>query len=244
MKFFKDSRSPADFRSFLETDFDYSDPKHLKLVTETTGRFRAHLESIQKEDMEILGSVAIAAICMTGSSTLPFAFLLSLVAFSMQAHAFQELGKRECYYDDHYRHALNDCIQVYRWAMSTDSGQTRAKLRIPELQNLISTLGPYLPPEELVVWKEEDMKAGRERFTWYDELPMAFVARLLELEKPQRLTGLPYRLYGRTSSNEVCREVLTFLWSYAPDFVSRGITRAKETVTAHIPSMELRMGPA
>ncbi len=167
---------------------------HLQLVQQVTQQLREDLESIKFID-KFFGPSLVGVGGGFALSWIPFvsgiAAASSLVAIisSYKRGAQMEL----------YTQSLDEVIEVYRWCFKDN---TRAALRVPEVQQLALALGPLLDGAEFKKWDDADLEVNPVRqvgefFGVVDAaMPEAMRLNLVRYALGEQTGTIDYKLYG------------------------------------------------
>jgi|GEM_PF-4395723 len=205
----------------------YSD--HTTIIDDACDRFRQELQKIKNRDNRITYEVMATALAFGASVVInPFA-MLTFAAIGFYSAGAHEHGVRteQCRRD--YRIALNDLIRVHAWATENTNEN---KLNYKSIQRLILTLGPWVPPETIMTWKEDDLSGLANSSA--NVLENRLAEKLRRFEDRERMKDLSYLLYGDKSSDNALANVVSFIMSKTPGVVSEKLNQAKSWV----------MGPA
>ena len=113
-------------------------------------------------------------------------------------------------YQEAYSQALKNLIAAYQWAMGAETGNHWEKLAVPEMQQLITTLGPWVTTSTLCTWRSDDLKPrltlnpfGSNR---RNELSVDFEAKLNQLQTGAHQTNWSFKIYGEESLLEMLKD--------------------------------------
>ncbi|MGQ3891765.1 hypothetical protein [Legionella sp. CNM-4043-24] len=206
--------------SVYSTAFNYKDATHLRVVSDSINQFTSKLNALMYIDYRIAMAAAISGIAYVGA----YIFPLVLVSIAAASIASYNLGIRGPIHLE-YRDALNELIKVYQWTMTAGSANYWYKLAVPQLQDLISTLGPWVTAKTIATWTHDDLRPARLSLeSRRSDIPVDFENRLTSLAAGEQMKNLPYRLYGETASATLS-EFLRELLAKAVPAISQAVSR-------------------
>ncbi|MDP1604954.1 MAG: hypothetical protein Q8M03_17025 [Legionella sp.] len=178
----------------LPEEFDYKSAEHLKIITRQIERFTTALEDLQSIDRKIYiaGGTCLSAYIGTCIFSITWLSILSsaVSGWYLKAH-FEKYPQ--------YHEALEDLIKTYEWAMGKDTGKHWYKFPLPQIQELIETLGPWVTSNRIHTWKDTDLTTT----SLFNSVPSprkdiseAFHKRLAEFAAGKQAKGWNFSLYG------------------------------------------------
>ncbi|KTD36580.1 hypothetical protein Lnau_1564 [Legionella nautarum] len=205
---------PRDSEGKMEA-FDADNEQHLAVINSGVARFKEALPQMRKLDREILlgASIATIAIGLNMASTFPFfpyvyfSFTAAIVGTAIVCHGFTARSM----FVDKYLKIFNELKEIHQWV--SESRETKHwngieywyAIRKKPVQDMILTLGPWVPKEFIKTWNEEDLipsnvpqmirkrTPGRQVI----ELTPEFIEKLAELASGQvQAVNSEYRYYG------------------------------------------------
>ncbi|KTC88121.1 MULTISPECIES: hypothetical protein [Legionella] len=195
--------------------FSADNEQHLAVINSGVARFKEALPVMRKLDREIFlgGSIATTAIGLNMASMLPFipyvyfSFTAAIIGTAILCHG---LTARSMFIDK-YQKIFNELKEIYQWVSESKkikhwSGtEYWYAIRKKPVQDMMLTLGPWVPKEFIKTWDEEDFKSSnvpqivRERapLRQVTELTPEFIEKLAELASGSVQTAnKEYRYYG------------------------------------------------
>lgn len=213
------------------TLFNYTIPSHLELIDVHVAKFNTSLHALQQLDCNILISLAIGSACYVGTYILPLVSL-TIVGFCMATHYYAK--RTEAY--KQYRNALTELIKVYQWSMGKETGEHWHKLAVPNLQQLIITLGPWVSKETIYTWSLQDLKPaslslgslmGHRR----SDLTESFEQTLHRLATGTQAADYLYRLYGEYGIEDILDTLRVKAATQLTRLASKVFTSAQNTLS-------------
>jgi hypothetical protein len=200
--------------------FNADNEEHLAVINSRIARFNEILSMMRKLDKEMLWGAGMATtgiglnvVCMLPFiPCISFAFPLALAGAVILTHGFTV---RSMLFDK-YQKIFDELKEVNEWV--SDSKETKYwfgneywyAIRKKPVQDMILTLGSWIPKEVIKTWNEDDLKASnvpqivRERapIRQVIELTPEFIENLADLAsgKTQAINS-EYRYYG---DNNAC----------------------------------------
>lgn len=204
---------PIDSNSKVEA-FDSGNEKHQGIINARVARFKEALEAISTVDKGIALGFTMSSV-VYGVNSIPYLPYIPLSLTIGMAGTFilaYSLGCRSKAYEK-YQKAFIDLKEVYEWSMGTRRSDNEYWYAIREkaVQEMILTLGPWVPKEVICTWKEKDLKSGlipeyvKERLPLRQakELSEDFKGKLSALASGSiQAANWQYRYYGENNMGD------------------------------------------
>ncbi|KTC86918.1 hypothetical protein [Legionella brunensis] len=208
--FFNSPPTPPQQKLDSSVTFDYRNTEHIDIIKNRIARFKQAQAAIYSFDNKIISGLAVGTVCWAGASIpLPFTptITISLASFS---YASYQLGRRpDSGLLEPYREALTDLIEVYKWSMHGKTN-TWYKLGVPQIQDLILTLGPWVPTETIAIWEEKDLEPGRFSSRGL-EPTKEFKDKLNELAAGAHTKSIWFSVYGENGTDDLINAASAYL---------------------------------
>lgn len=177
----------------LPDKFNHENSNHLEIIAKKTAIFKQAQTALRNSD-----TYAFWSTVFSGGSYIA-SYVFPLVWFSLLSGIYTgyNIGARDKL-NQHYKAVFDDLIKVYIWCMGKDTGLHWNKFLIPELQELILTLGPWVSKDTICTWEGSDLQQSKyvilseER----NDLPEDFKAQLKYLSTGAQATAWNFPVYG------------------------------------------------
>lgn len=178
-------------------------------------QFKTKQKDLMTTDMYITRGSIIAPV----SYFLSFLPILPLNIISMAACAFTGWNLRaRTELQQEYSEALDELLQVYQEVLPSGDKDNYYLLRDKTVQDLIRTIGPYLPVQEAVRWSAEDLEPGRmNRYQLEDD----FRDFCQDLGAGMHTRSWHYMFYGHGQLQALNNTLLSY-WNTGVDYVNVG----------------------
>ncbi|ASQ47406.1 hypothetical protein [Legionella clemsonensis] len=227
--FFKTAPIPPSIKLDTSTAFDYRNSSHIEIIKNRVLRFKQAQAALFHYDNQIIGALAVSAASWTGG-ILPLPLPLWTISLASCGYGCYLLGNRtNSGLTTQYREALNDLLDVYTWSMSNKK-HTWYKLGVLEIQEMITTLGPWAKKDTIAVWEERDVVAGT--FTSRGIEPSEKLkAKLKEFAEGTAINNIWFSVYGQDGTDNLIPAANAYLKELALGSVKKC---APDAVTAFL----------
>ncbi|OCH99541.1 hypothetical protein A8135_07635 [Legionella jamestowniensis] len=207
--FFKADPIPPSVKLDTSIAFDYRNSSHVDIIKNRVLRFKQAQAALFHYDNQIIGALAVSVASWTGG-VLPLPLPLWTISLASCSYGCYRLGNRtNSGLTAQYREALNDLLDVYKWSMSNKT-HTWYKLGILQIQEMITTLGPWAKKDTLVVWEDSDLVAGK--FTSRGVEPSEeFKTKLKEFTEGLPSKSVWFSVYGEEGTDDLIPAVNAYL---------------------------------
>jgi hypothetical protein len=178
---------------FQNTIYNPENISHQEAIQDAINTFKHRLSTLETLDIKIKIMLG------TGSGIWFFSALIPASPTLLAGSALilgWFLNTRETL-NPLYRQALTDLITVYDWIMQREKVSMKIKLLDNPTLNVIATLAPWIPKEQLCRWNPEDYQVD----AWFGQ---NLSPKTKEILKNYETTDLSktwaYRFYGKTGS--------------------------------------------
>lgn len=191
------------------TNFNYQSPAHLEIINKKIERFKQTQDALIVADNNMVIGLLVGSTCWVSS------YIFPTVSLSIAGFCFATLNATQR--KEHfklYKEALNDLIAIYQWSMGRETGNHWYKIALNDIQNLITTLGPWVSKKTLCTWDADALKPGKVAgltSNRRNEIPEEFEEKLHRLMSETQISNWRYQLYGENCNDDAAG----FAQSYA-----------------------------
>jgi|GEM_PF-5129587 len=135
--------------------FSHTSNEQLTLIADKTAAFKKTVENMHVINRPMVLAMIGMGISVVGSAILPYAVTTFWLSFAVSYKNFDKY--REI--NTQFNKERAELLKLYEWVMDDKSfSSIRQKLVVGIIQDLIITLGTWVPKEKIHRWKDNDLK--------------------------------------------------------------------------------------
>ncbi|KTD17828.1 hypothetical protein [Legionella jordanis] len=208
--FFNYFSTPSSPEQLPKMDFAYKSKDHLQILEQRLKCFKQAQQNLFEFDNQILTSLGVGLFFYAGSSFIPLlpSTTLSIAGFSYAAYLWGHRSANPDLVLRPYWAALKDLIEAYSWAMTKKDKWY--KLGVPLIQEVILTLGPFVKPETIALWSEEDFSSY---LLSYREIEPSetFKEKCAEFSAGRQVKNIWFGVYGEGGNGDLMAVSIAYL---------------------------------